>query len=169
MIRPARAGDADAIAAIWNTVIRDTLITFTSTPKTTAEIIALIHARGPAMLVLDCGGQVQGFALFGPFRSGPGYAHVAEHSLYLAPELRGQGQGAALLAQLEDAARQQGISILVAAISGANPRAVTFHAAHGFAQTGHLPGLGRKGGHILDLVLMQKTLSGPTDTARPAR
>ena len=41
MIRPAVPADAPAIAAIWNPMIRDTLVTFDSVEKTEAEIAAL--------------------------------------------------------------------------------------------------------------------------------
>ena len=38
MIRAASAQDAQAIAQIWNPVIRDTLITFTSAQKRTQRL-----------------------------------------------------------------------------------------------------------------------------------
>ncbi len=54
MIRPARPGDCAAIAAIWNPIIRDSLVTFTSiekTPMGVAELMAERNARGHAFLV----------------------------------------------------------------------------------------------------------------------
>jgi L-amino acid N-acyltransferase len=156
-IRPATAEDAPAIAAIWNPVIRDSTITFTTEEKT-PEAVANQIAEAPAFLVLETSSHVTGFATFGAFRKGPGYRHSAEHTIILAPETHGQGHAAALLAALEDQARNHDIHVLVAGISGENPRAIRFHAAQGYTETARMPEVGRKFGQWLDLVLMQKQL-----------
>ncbi|MEM8787990.1 MAG: N-acetyltransferase family protein [Pseudomonadota bacterium] len=154
-IRPATPTDATAIAAIWNPIIRDTAITFTDAEKTEADLRAMI--AGQPTWVHDTG-TVTGFATFGTFRGGPGYRHTGELSLFLAPDTRGQGHGAALLAALETPARARGIHVLVAGIAGSNFGAIRFFARHGYTETGRMPELGRKFGAWHDLVLMQKTL-----------
>lgn len=159
IVRPARREDAAAICALWNPIIRDTLVTFTTEAKTVAAVAAAIAAHGDAWWVGEIQGRVQGVATFGAFRSGPGYAATAEHSIQLAPAARGQGLGRALMAVLLELARAQGLHVMVAGISGANPGAVAFHAALGFAEVGRLPQVGRKAGQWLDLILMQKILS----------
>ncbi|MES0824646.1 GNAT family N-acetyltransferase [Ruegeria sp. SCP11] len=159
IVRRAELGDAAAIAAITNAIIRDTLVTFTTDERTVQSIAADIETRGPGFLVAESDGQVQGFATYGPFRTGPGYAHCREHTIQLASEARGQGTGRALMAALEGAARADGVHVLVAGISSANPDAIAFHAALGFVQVGHMPEVGFKWGKRLDLVLMQKILS----------
>ena len=63
------------------------------------------------------------------------------------------------MAALEDAARAEGVHVLIAGISSANPGAIVFHTALGFAEVGRMPEVGRKQGQWLDLVLMQKILS----------
>ncbi len=156
-IRPAQPRDAPAIAAIVNQIIRDTTITFNSVPKTPQDITdALIEAD--AYLVAETGGDVVGFASFGPFRTGIGYASVKEHSICLAPEARASGLGAALLGALENVAKAQGVTHMVAGVSGENPAGLKFHAKHGYDTVGQMPGIGHKFGRRLDLVLMQKTL-----------
>lgn len=155
-VRAATPADAAAIAALWNAMIRDTLATFTTVEKSQTDLAALITEHPTAFWVVE-DGSVQGFATFGPFRPGPGYAATAEHTIVLGDSAQGRGQGRALMAQLENAARAQGIHVLVAAISSANPGAVTFHAALGFAETARMPEVGRKNGQWLDLILMQKS------------
>ena len=46
-IRPAPAADAAGIAALWNPVIADTAVTFTTEPKSVSGLAADIAARGP--------------------------------------------------------------------------------------------------------------------------
>lgn len=165
IIRPAQADDAAALCDIANAIIRDTLITFTTQQHTMADMGAKISNRDAPFLVAELAGQVAGFARFGPFRSGPGYGFVKEHTIQLAPPARGQGAGRALMQALEQVAQQDGVRALVAGISGANPGAVAFHAKLGFVQVAHMPGVGYKQGQWLDLILMQKSLPmRPEDT-----
>lgn len=157
-VRPARAADADPVAAIWNRAIAGTAITFTTVPKTPAGLRADIAARGAGFQVLEAGGAVAGFATHFAFRSGPGYAFTREHSILIAPDAQGRGGGRALMAALEDAARAGGVHCLVACVSGENPAGRAFHAALGYADIATLPQVGFKFGRWMDLHLMQKFL-----------
>lgn len=156
-IRPATPQDAGGIAQIYNQIIRDTTITFAPDEKSEDEIAAQI-AQAEAYLVVCDGTHVLGFASYAPFRKGPGYAGVKEHSICLAQAARGDGLGGALLGALEDQARAQGVVHMVAGVSGENAAGIAFHARHGYETVGHLPEIGQKFGRRLDLVLMQKTL-----------
>ncbi|WP_299615277.1 GNAT family N-acetyltransferase [uncultured Tateyamaria sp.] len=163
MIRDATAEDAGWIADIWNDVIANSQITFTTTLKTHAEMAQMIADR--VVLVLP---DQTGFATFGPFRGGPGYSATVEHTILLADRAQGRGQGAALLSALEARAAAAGHHIMVAGINGANAGAIAFHRAMGFAQVAHMPEVGRKNDAWLDLILMQKRL-GATDSANATR
>lgn len=172
IIRSARAADAAAICGIWNRIIRDSLVTFTTDEKSEASVAADLSEGGDAFLVAETAGEVAGFATFGAFRSGPGYAFTAEHSIQLAPGARGRGIGRALMARLEEVASAAGVHSLIAGVSGANPGGIAFHAAIGFAEVARLPEVGFKNGRWLDLVLMQKflptvTSCGPDTGLRP--
>lgn len=159
IVRPARTGDAVVIAEITNAIIRDTLITFTTDERSAEGIASDITDRGAAYLVAEAEGQVLGFATYGPFRSGPGYAQCREHSVQLSPKARNQGTGRALMAALERVALAESVHVLIAGISSANPGAVAFHTALGFKKVGHMPEVGFKWGKRLDLLLMQKILA----------
>ena len=110
------------------------------------------------VLVAERGGTVAGFATFGTFRAGPGYAHLQEHTILLAPEARGAGLGRALMTALEEQARAKGFAALIGGVSGSNAGGLRFHAALGFAEVGRVPRAGWKLGAWHDLVLMHKFL-----------
>ncbi len=157
-IRGAEIADADAIAALWNGMIRDSDATFTTEEKTNSAIAALITEPGRGFWVAEQG-RVQGFVTYGAFRSGPGYAATVEHTIVLAQTVQGNGTGRALMQAALDGARAQQHHVMVGAISSANPGAVVFHARLGFEQVGRLPQVGRKHGRWLDMILMQKIVS----------
>ena len=163
IIRAGRAGDAKAICALQNAIIRDSLITFTTVEKKPDDIAAAITGGAP-YLVAEQAGAVIGFATWSAFRGGPGYVHTAEHSVYLTEVAQGQGAGRALMQALEEHAADAGIHVLVAGISGVNAGAIRFHEKLGFELVGRLPETGRKQGRWLDLVLMQKILRVQTVT-----
>lgn len=140
-------------------MISDSLVTFTTVRKSPAAVAAAIGAGAAPFLVAEAGGQVLGLATCGPFRSGPGYAFCVEHSVHLDPQARRRGIGTMLMEHLQQAAAVAGKRVMVAAISGANPGAVAFHAALGFTEVGRMPAVGFKAGQWLDLVLMQKRLA----------
>ncbi|WP_106744829.1 GNAT family N-acetyltransferase [Yoonia maritima] len=155
MIRPAVAGDAPAIAQIWNAAIRDTTITFNPDEKSVDDVAALIEQ---ACLVWEVEGRVQGFARYFQFRGGAGYRYTAEHTIMLHPDAHGQGAGRQLIKALCDHAKNAGMHTLFAGCSAENPGAVRFHAALGFQTVATLPEVGFKFGRWIDLVLMQKHL-----------
>lgn len=157
IIAPATVEDAPAILEIVNAVIEGSTATFTTVLKTESNIIADIQSDWPFLVVKD-GADVIGYARYFPFRSGPGYAHVAEYSIALTQSAQGKGTGAMLLAALCDLATRNGISQLIGAVSSSNDAAIKFHSINGFTQVGCIPEAGRKWGQSLDLILMQKRL-----------
>ena len=169
IVRDATPDDAPAIAAIWNPIVRDTAITFWPTERPAGVIAAMISDRqalGHAFLVADRGGDapgtICGFATYGQFRAGGGYAKSLEHTIHLAPEARGSGAAPLLLGRVEDHARQAGGRLMIGAVTGSNDRSVRFHTRQGYAVWGRIPAAGWKFGQFHDLVLMGKDLSART-------
>jgi phosphinothricin acetyltransferase len=157
-IRRMRADDLGEVGDIWNPVIRDTLATFTDAPKDEATLAAWLAADGPRLVAAEGPGAVLGFAAASPFRPGPGYRFTWETTVHVAAAARGRGVGRALMDALTAELRARGARSMIAAISGANPRAEAFHARLGFAEAGRLPDAGWKAGRFLDLVLMRRAL-----------
>jgi len=160
-IRPALEHDAQAVASLWNPIIRDTVITFNPLEKTAAEVAAILSARaaeGHPFLVAEEAGQILGFASYFQFRAGKGYARTMEHSINLAEKARGKGLGRALMAALEVHARSRGMRSLVGAITASNRGSIRFHESLGFVEVGRMTDAGWKFGRYHDLVFMQKLL-----------
>lgn len=162
MIRDAAPDDAEAIAAIWNPIIRDTAISFWPTERSLDEIAGMIahrQAAGHAFLVATTPAGVAAFATYSQFRAGGGYAKALEHSIHAHPASRGMGLGGALLAAVEDHARAGGGRVMIGGITGSNDGSLRFHERHGYARWGVIPAAGWKFGQFHDLVLMGKDLS----------
>jgi L-amino acid N-acyltransferase YncA len=161
MIRPARAADAPALAALLNHWILNTSVTFNPVPKTAYDILAMIAAKaadGHAFLVAEDDGRIIGQASYGQFRGGQGYATCMEHSISLLPGIPRKGLGRALLTAIEDHARAVGAHQMIAGVSGENPDGQAFHARMGYRIIATVPEAGFKFGRYMDLVLMQKFL-----------
>lgn len=156
MIRPAASRDAQAIAAIWNHVIRETTQTFTTAEKDPSALAVQIIDQ--PCFVGETAGEVVGFVIYGQFRSGPGYAHTVEHSIHVAQAARGAGLGRALMDAAEAHARRAGIHSMIAGVAGENAGGAAFHAALGYREIARLPEVGWKFGRWHDLILMQKML-----------
>ena len=160
-IRPAAPTDAKAICTIWNPQIRDTLVTFNSVEKTAEDVSRMIddrRAAGGEFFVAEQGGDVVGFATYGQFRGGVGYARTMEHTVILTETAGGKGIGRALLLAVEDHARQAGVHSMFAGVSSENPGGVAFHTALGYTEVAVLPEVGFKFARWMDLHLMQKLL-----------
>jgi len=161
IIRSAQASDAAEIVALWNPFIRDTSVTFNSIEKTQCDLVVDIETKeknGRAFFLAEQQGSVIGFATYGQFRNGIGYAHTMEHTVILSPDAHGGGVGRALMTAIEDHARATGAHSMMAGVSAENGAGVAFHKAVGYEHVGHVKQAGFKFGRWMDLILLQKML-----------
>ncbi|HYC94247.1 MAG TPA: GNAT family N-acetyltransferase [Sphingomicrobium sp.] len=168
-IRPARATDAPAIAAIYAHHVSHGTASFDTVPRTEADMAARItHCgeRGWPFLVAEADGPVVGYAYVTQFRDRPAYRSTCENSIYVAPSHIGRGVGSRLLAALVDAAEQAGFRQMIAVIGGAEPASVALHRKAGFVEAGRMRSVGRKFGRWLDTLYMQRPL-GAGDSEAP--
>jgi amino-acid N-acetyltransferase len=102
-VRPARGGDAEAIAALNNRFAPDGL----TLPRTPAFVAARLESYRVA---LDADGRVVGCVAVDEYA--PSLAELV--SLAVAPEAQGRGLGRRLIAAAEHLARQRGYAELFA-------------------------------------------------------
>ena len=100
--------------------------------------------------------RVLGWAALSPVSSRCVYGGVAEVSIYVAEEARGQGLGCQLLAALVEASEQNGIWTLQAGIFPENAASIQLHQHAGFRIVGRRERIGRLDGRWRDTVLMER-------------
>jgi phosphinothricin acetyltransferase len=170
LTRNATLADIPEIQSIYAHHVLHGTGTFEETPPSVEDMTTSFHTitgRGWSWLVAVDATGVLGYAYFTQFRDRSAYRFTAEDSIYVREDVRGQGVGKALVAQLIEAATQAGFRQMIAVIGdAANVGSVGVHASLGFRMAGTLRAAGLKFGHWLDVVYMQRQLgSGSADVA----
>lgn len=169
-IRIARAGDAEAIAAIYHPHVASGIATFETEPPDAAAIAARMAASfAHPWMVADGDGRVIGYAYAAPFHARAAYRWTVETSIYLAPEAQGRGLGRRLYAALLARAEAAGFVQAIARLTLPNAASVALHQAVGFMPAGLLPSVGYKAGAWRDVGLWQRALARPGDPPREPR
>jgi phosphinothricin acetyltransferase len=107
-------------------------------------------------LVARSGGSVKGWAALSPVSGRRVYAGVAEVSVYIGRDYRGQGVGQALLAALIAASEAHGLWTLQASIFPENEASVKLHRRFGFREVGRRERIGRMNGRWRDTALFER-------------
>ena len=137
-LRPAERGDADAMAAIYAPIVRDTFISFETEPPSSlamAERIEATQRRHP-WLVATAGDEVLGYAYASEHRQRAAYRWSVDVTAYVAETARGKGVGRRLYSSLIPILRTQGFRGAFAGIALPNDASVGLHEAVGFRALG---------------------------------
>ena len=162
VIRPATVTDAEAIRAIYNREVESSTVTFDIVPRTLEEQRRWITERSGAhaAIVATRDDVVVGFGSLSPYKDRAAYATTVEDSVYVDRDAQSAGIGRALLTELVDRARSHGFHAVIARIVGGHEASIGLHAALGFEIVGHEREVGRKFGRWLDVVVMERLLTG---------
>ena len=171
-IRDARPTDLLAITAIYAHHVARGTGTFEEEAPDQVEMghrLEHVQKAGWAWLVAENeAGEVVGYAYYAQFRDRSAYRFAAEDSIYIRDDVRGQGVGKALVAELLSRAEAAGFRQIFAVIGDAeNVGSIGLHLSLGFRQTGVLRAAGLKFGRWLDVVFMQRAL-GDGDRTLPS-
>ncbi|MEV4537592.1 N-acetyltransferase family protein [Asanoa sp. NPDC049518] len=101
-------------------------------------------------------GRMAGWVAVSAVSSRPVYAGVVEHSVYVDPEARGRGVGAALLGALIASTERAGVWTIQSGVFPTNVASLRLHAAAGFRVVGTRERLGRRDGRWRDVVLLER-------------
>lgn len=160
VVRPAVAGDAEAICRIYNQGIEDRQATLETTLRAPDERRSWLAGRAPRhpVIIAQRGDTVVGWASLNPFNPRACYDHVGDFSLYVERGQRGTGIGRALLEALIGLAREQGYHKLVLAAFPFNEAGCALYARCGFRTVGIYREQGMLDGKWVDVILMEQLL-----------
>ena len=152
-LRPAEPGDAEAVAAIYAPIVRDTWISFETeapSPRAMAGRIEAVQQTYP-WLVATSGGAVVGYAYASEHRQRAAYRWSVDVTAYVAEAARGRQVGRRLYGALVVLLRAQGFRAAFAGIALPNAASVGLHEAVGFVRLGIYKDVGFKHGEWRDV------------------
>jgi L-amino acid N-acyltransferase YncA len=154
-LHPLTAAHWPAVRAIYEQGIATGTATFeTQAPEWDAwDRAHLTHSR---LVAVDEAGMVLGWAALSPVSSRCVYGGVAEISIYIAAEARGQGVGRQLLQALITDSEAHGIWTLQAGTFEENSASIGLHTQAGFRVIGHRERIGQHHGVWRNTVQLER-------------
>jgi phosphinothricin acetyltransferase len=156
--RPASPDDAASIAQIYNEGIEDRVGTFETVPRTAADVLSWFDGVHPIVVVEAAGHGIVAFASTSSYRSRACYAGIAEFSVYVARQARGQGAGAAAMRALLAAVPSAGIWKLVSRIFVENTASRQLMQRMGFREVGIYEKHAKLDGRWRDVVIVERLI-----------
>jgi phosphinothricin acetyltransferase len=165
-LRTAEAADAEAIAAIHNQGIEDRMATLDTSLRTPDGTLQWLLDRSPRYPVVvatrqtsnGTGAEVIGWGSLNRFNPRAAYDHVADFSVYVRRETRGQGVGRRILDALVERARANGFHKMVLSALARNGAGVALYQSAGFSRVGIYREMGRLDDEWVDVLLMERIL-----------
>jgi L-amino acid N-acyltransferase len=154
-IRDAEDRDADPVIRIFNYYVQHSYGAYPEEPVP-VSFYGILREGAYAFPVVEHEEGVIGFGVLKPFFPFSTFKNAGSVTYFIAPEYTRSGLGTLLLNTLLDAARAQGLHILVANLSSRNPQSLNFHKKHGFRECGRLERVGMKFGDRFDVIWMQR-------------
>jgi phosphinothricin acetyltransferase len=147
MIRSAIEADAQAIAAIYNPYVANTIITFEEQPVTAQEMAGRIREVLTASLpwlVSEQDGKIVGYAYASKWKNRSAYRYAMECTVYLDQTFTGKGLGTELYKALIGEFKTRGIHTAIGGVALPNPASVALHESLGFAKVAEFQEVGFK-------------------------
>jgi L-amino acid N-acyltransferase YncA len=164
-IRPSSAEDAEGIAAVLNSIVREggvTVLDRTFSPARERAFLRRLPQRS-CLTVAEVGEVLAGFQIMEPYATYTGAMdHVGTLGSYLAAPVRGRGMGQAMTEVTFARARTVGFTKLVVGIRADNPGAQAFYSRLGFEPCGRLAKQALVDGHYVDQLLYELFLGVQT-------
>lgn len=152
-IRLVSDADAEAITAIYNRYVTESVATFETMPLSVDEMrqrINEISVRFP-YYVCEIDGILAGYCYVHPWKERAAYEKTLETTIYLRDDFRRRGIGRKLMDRLIAECSRQGYFAMIACITGNNTDSIEFHRSLGFRQVSFFEKVGFKLNQILDV------------------
>ena len=167
-VRPATDQDIASIQQIYAWHVLHGIATFEEVVpegEQMRERFRTITAQGYPYIVAEKNGEIVGYAYVSSFRPRIAYRYTVENAIYLRHDLGRMGVGSLLLNELIRLCEAGPWRQMIAVIgNSANTASIGVHRKAGFEMIGTLPATGFKHGQWVDTVLMQRALSGGSQT-----
>lgn len=163
ILRTATLDDAEAIREIYNREVTGSTVTFDLVPRSLVDQRRWLTDRSgahAAIVAVDDDGAVIGFGSLSPYKDRPAYSTTVEDSVYVHHQHQGLGVGRAILGGLVERADQHGFHAVIARIVDDHRASINLHTSLGFEVVGHEREVGRKFGKWLDVIVMERLLTG---------
>ncbi len=163
-VRHAEPGDAAALVELARSVAAEAegwLITDGDWRNASEErryLRVIRRSRHAAVLVAEEPGRIVG-RLSNACDPHPASRHVADVGLMVARDFRRRGAGRALMQAAEEWGRAVGVGKLELHVFPHNRAAIALYASLGYEREGLRRGHYRRGGELLDAILMAKVLA----------
>lgn len=161
-VRPAWAGDAAGVAAVYNHYVEHTVVTFEEQAVPVDEMaarIARVAGAYPYLVAEDETGLV-GYAYADRWHERCSYRLTVETTVYVTPGRTRAGVGTALYGGLLEELERDGYHSAIGGIALPNAASVALHEKLGFEQAAHLREVGYKLGRWVDVGYWQRLLGG---------
>lgn len=158
--RKATSSDLDSILRIYNQGIEDRIATLEMETKDTAYIEQWFqdHQGKHSILVAEKDGKIVGWSSLNPYSHRCAYSGVADLSIYIDRDFRGQGIGSSLLPALEKEARRNNFYKIVLFTFPFNKNGQGLYQKNNYRTVGIFEKQGVLDGRFVDVMIMEKIL-----------
>lgn len=161
VVRRGKFADVKAITAIFNQGIEGGVATLETKLQKESDIISWMEDRDPRYLILvgeNDSGEVCGYVSLNKFNFKSAYGGVADLSIYIEKNSRGQKIGETLIQKVIEEAKKEGFYKLVINVISKNEKALHFYEKIGFSLAGVYKKQGILLGEWVDAIIMEKFL-----------
>jgi len=146
MIRQVKSEDATQVCDIYNYYVEQTIVTFeesaVSVPDMESRIIE--NTSKYPWIVYSEGNKTLGYAYASKWKSRCAYKYSVETTVYLRPEVKGQGIGSKLYKELLTQLKEKNIHAAIGGIALPNDASIALHEKLGFKKIGQFKEVGYK-------------------------
>lgn len=159
-IRDVLPSDAEAICAIYNPLVLNTIISFEEAAVPVPDMVSRIETISAKLpwLIAERGGALLGYAYASRHRERSAYRFSVETTAYVEERTRGKGVGRELYTALLTRLKAMSVHAALGGIALPNPASVAFHEKCGFKKVAHFEQVGLKFGQWVDVGYWQIVL-----------
>ncbi|NVM35426.1 MAG: N-acetyltransferase family protein [Candidatus Lokiarchaeota archaeon] len=156
-IRDLKESDISTVLSIYNDHVINGFAAY-SEKELSIDFINRLKKDSLSFIILEIEEKITGFAFLRNYLPYDNFKHTGQLSYIIKPEYTNKSFGTMLFNKLVDAAKDNGIDILIVHLSSLNQQSLNFHKKHGFIECGKFKNIAKKFGQEFDIIWMQKNI-----------